>query len=542
MLSGCSVAPGLTPEVAEVVAAPVGQPLPAQEMPPAEPREFRAAWVATVGNIDWPSRPGLSGAAQRREALALLDRARSLNLNAIVLQVRPSADAIYPSALEPWTEFLSGEQGKAPWGTDEPAWDPLAFWVQEAHRRGLELHAWFNPYRARHSLAKSPPVAPHVALTKPELVRRYGDMLWLDPGEPGAAAHTLAVVLDVVRRYDIDAVHIDDYFYPYPVSVDGVEQPFPDDSAWVRAQLSGGAGAARDAWRRASVNNLVKALHEAIHQSKPHVRFGISPFGIGRPDRRTPEMVGFSQYDKLYADVELWLEEGWLDYLAPQLYWQIEKVGQAFPVLLNYWAAANAARPAARGGPRHLWPGLFTSLVRSNPAEALSARAWPAREVLDQVQVLRRSGGAGAAGRSTAQGAAAGAGNAGAGNAGAGPNATGHIHFSMGALMQDRDGVATALALGPYAQAALPPATPWLDATPPPTPQLALAPLRILPPAGRNAPALRHALWRRKAGVWRLSLMGPEERVIAPEGADALVLAAISPTGVLSARLGLRWP
>ncbi len=549
------------------------------ELPAAEPREFRAAWVATVGNIDWPSRPGMSGAALRREAVTLLDRARALNLNAIVLQVRPSADAIYPSALEPWTEFLSGEQGKAPWASDEAAWDPLAFWVQEAHRRGLELHAWFNPYRARHSMAKSAPAAPHLALSKPELLRRYGDMLWMDPGEPAAAAHTLAVVLDVVRRYDIDGVHIDDYFYPYPISVDGVEQPFPDDASWARSQLAGGAGqpTTRDAWRRAQVNRLVKALHEAIHQAKPSVRFGISPFGLGRPDRRTPDMQGFSQYDKLYADVELWLEEGWLDYLAPQLYWQIEKQGQAFPLLLSYWTAANAARPAARGGPRHLWPGLFTSQIRNNPAEAFSARAWPARELLDQVQVLRRGAAAqavsqpvsqpvsSAASQGTSlgaiqvatQGAIQGASAPSAASAPSTaqaitPGATGHIHYSMVALLQDREGVATLLATGPYAYAALPPATPWLDDNVPPLPRLARLPpaagggaerLRILPSTdGRQAEPLRHALWRRSAGVWRLSLLGRDERVLAAEGADAIVLAALSRTGVLSPRLSLRWP
>ncbi len=546
VFTGCSAAPELTPEVPSAATVVAGPALPDLQMPPPEPREFRAAWVATVGNIDWPSRPGLNAATLRREVLALLDRARALNLNALVLQVRPSADAIYPSALEPWAEFLSGEQGKPPWAADEAPWDPLAFWVQEAHRRGLELHAWFNPYRARHSLAKSAPSATHVAVAKPELVRRYGEMLWLDPGEPAAAAHTLAVVLDVVRRYDIDGVHLDDYFYPYPVSVDGVEQPFPDDAPWARAQLAGGESG-RDAWRRSHVNNLVKALYEAIHQAKPQLRFGISPFGLGRPDRRTSEMVGFSQYDKLYADVERWLEEGWLDYLSPQLYWQIEKVGQAFPVLLNYWAAANAARPAARGGPRHLWPGLFTSQVRANPAEAPSARAWPAREVLEQVQVLRRAAGAVASTGAPATQATPPTAGPSAATASV-PGATGHIHFSMAALMQDRDGVATLLSMGPYAQAALPPATPWLDADPPPTPRLVRVAaagaerLRILPGAdSRRAAPLRHALWRRSAGVWRLSLLGPDERLIAPEGADAFVLAAISPTGVLSPRVGLRW-
>jgi uncharacterized lipoprotein YddW (UPF0748 family) len=167
----------------------------------APPREFRAAWVATVANIDWPSRPGLPAAAQQAEALALLDRARAIGLNAIVLQVRPAADALYASALEPWSEVLSGTQGRPP----DPPYDPLAFWIGHAHRRGLQLHAWFNPYRARHGRARGPLAATHIALRRPELVRRYDGLLWLDPGEPDAATHTLAVVADVLRRYDSTA-------------------------------------------------------------------------------------------------------------------------------------------------------------------------------------------------------------------------------------------------------------------------------------------------------------------------------------------------
>ncbi len=291
LVSGCA-ATGSGPSSSAAAGADVANAaanagtaagLPAHEMPPAAPREFRAAWVATVVNIDWPSRPGLPSDVQQAQALLLLDRARDIGLNAIVLQVRPAGDALYASALEPWSEYLSDTQGRAP----QPGYDPLSFWVEQAHRRGIELHAWFNPYRARHSAAKSALVAPHLARTRPEAVKVYGDQQWMDPGEAAAADRTLAVVADVVRRYDIDGVHIDDYFYPYPVQKDGVDQPFPDDPAWLR-YLQGGGTLVRDDWRRDKVNRLVQPKHRSVNQIKPWVRYGISPFGQGRPDRRPP--------------------------------------------------------------------------------------------------------------------------------------------------------------------------------------------------------------------------------------------------------------
>ncbi|MBL8314882.1 MAG: family 10 glycosylhydrolase [Rubrivivax sp.] len=480
--------------------SPEGAPLPAAaDLPPPEPREFRGVWVATVANIDWPSKPGLSGAAQRDEAIALLDRARSIGLNAVVLQVRPAADAIYPSTLEPWSEYLSGEQGRAPQLAGEPAWDPLAFWVHEAHRRGLELHAWLNPYRARHSTAQSPLAAAHIGVRRPALVKAYGDMLWMDPGEPEAAAHTLAVVADVVRRYDVDGVHIDDYFYPYPVKVGEAELPFPDDRAYAGHLLAGGA-LARDDWRRANVNSLVEKLRQTVQAIKPQVRVGISPFGLGRPDRRPPGVSGFSQYDKLYADVEGWLHNGWLDYLAPQLYWPIAREGQPFPVLLDAWLAENPMR-------RHIWPGLFTSQVTRG--EPLGPRAWPAREILDQVLLQRTR-----------------------------PEATGHIHFSMAALMQDRDGITTLLQMGPYAQPALVPATPWLDDQPPPAPMLRWAGARVLIEPAAGEAASRWAVWRRARGVgssWRFEVLGGSERSLDPQGAEVLAVAAVDRVGNVSA-------
>ncbi len=535
-LSGCAAlapdntrAPVVTPAPTSALqpTSTTPPPPPSPDVPPPAPREFRAAWVATVSNIDWPSAPGLSAAVQRNEALALLDRAKAIGLNALILQVRPAADAIYPSALEPWTEYLSGEQNKAP---GDASWDPLAFWVQQAHQRGLELHAWINPYRARHSAAKSPLVASHIAVRRPDLVKRYGDMLWMDPGEPDAAAHTLAVVADVVRRYDIDGLHIDDYFYPYPVPVPGVagltvaagatvassgpsaaDLPFPDDESYARYRLSGGA-LARDDWRRANVDALVEAMHRTVHAVKPWVRFGVSPFGVGKPTLRPAGVVGFSQYDKLYADAELWLAQGWLDYLAPQLYWQIAREGLQFPVLLDYWLAQNPAQ-------RHVWPGLFSSQVGRN---------WPAREIVEQIAVQRSRAAAG-----------------------------GHIHFSMVALQQDRDGLATLLQSGPYRQAALVPATPWLASTSPGArhgaPRWSVVGTRVhiepamdassgaaLPtaaapppaPAPAQSPTL-WAVWRRVGSDWRFAVLPGGERRIDIAGAQLITVSAVDRLGQL---------
>jgi uncharacterized lipoprotein YddW (UPF0748 family) len=511
VLVACAVVPTATnapPQqpATPAVAAAAPPVLPAAEMPPAEPREFRAAWVATVANIDWPSKPGLSPDTQRAEALAILNKAQAIGLNALILQVRPSGDSIYPSALEPWTEYLTGAQGRAP----EPAWDPLAFWVEQAHQRGLELHAWFNPYRARAAPAKTPQAPNHLAMRRPELVKPYGDLLWMDPGEPEAAAHTLAVVADVVRRYNIDGVHIDDYFYPYPISqvvgTDSVELNFPDDESYARYKLGGGA-LARDDWRRSNVDDMVKRLYSTVHSVKPWVRVGVSPFGVGKPDKRPPGVTGFSQYDKLYADAEKWLENGWMDYLAPQLYWQIDRPGLQFPVLLDYWLAENPAK-------RHVWTGLYTSrITKGEPGTVLNTQVWPAREVLDQLSIMRSR-----------------------------PAANGHIHFSMVALMQDRDGIATLLQFGPYAQPALVPATPWLDGQAPAAPQLRAngKTIAITPAAGEAAE--RFAVWRRLQGQWKLAVLPGSQRSFDPAGADAVVVSAVDRVGNTSARSVLKVP
>jgi uncharacterized lipoprotein YddW (UPF0748 family) len=396
--------------------------------PPPPGREFRAAWVATVANIDWPSRPGLSSRQQQQELISLLDRAAQLNLNAIVFQVRPHCDALYASPLEPWSEYLTGAMGQAP----QPYYDPLEMAVREAHLRGLELHAWFNPYRASHPSGHSELAADHISRLKPHVVREYGKYLWLDPGEPEAAEHSLAVILDVVRRYDVDGVHFDDYFYPYPIK-DEQDQPipFPDDRSWQQAQAAGET-LSRDDWRRQNVDRFIARAYREIKKEKPWVKFGVSPFGIWRPGH--PEGIhGFDAYASLYADSRKWLAEGSLDYFTPQLYWKIGSSGQSYPVLLKWWRRQNKLE-------RHLWPGNFTSRV-ANP----DSGDWPVDEIIHQIEVTRQQ-----------------------------PGASGNVHFSMKALLEDRGGMAEALATGPYQKPALVPASTWLGNQSPATPEARL--------------------------------------------------------------------
>lgn len=395
--------------------------------PPPIRREFRAAWVATVANIDWPSKPGLSTAEQKAEMIALLDDAVRLNLNAIILQVRPSCDALYDSKLEPWSEFLTGKMGQAP----QPYYDPLEFAIEQAHSRGIELHVWFNPYRTRSTGNNKPAAENHISRTHPEIVKQYGDYHWMDPGEPLAFEHTMAVVRDVVERYDIDGIHMDDYFYPYPVTVEEKEGektvnelvPFPDDPSWEKAQAAGNT-LKRNDWRRENINRLVRQMHEDVRKLKPWVKFGISPFGIGRPGK-PPQIEGFDQYESLYADTQKWFQEGWVDYLTPQLYWKIGPPEQSYAALLHWWHGQNKAK-------RHLWPGNFTSrLMRGNDRDR--KLIWSSDELIAQIWVTRAQKGA-----------------------------SGNVHFSMKALSRNAAGIADALLEGPYREPALIPESPWL--------------------------------------------------------------------------------
>jgi len=283
--------------------------LAAQDPPPVA-REFRAVWVATVGNIDWPSKPGLSTWDQQRELLAILDRSAALNLNAVVFQIRPGADALYASPYEPWSQFITGRQGRGP----EPPWDPLAFAVEQAHKRGLELHAWFNPYRAAYS-RDTLNSRTHISRTDPGLVREYGRYLWMDPGDAEVRRRSVRAVVDVVKRYDVDGVHIDDYFYPYPENdAQGKPIVFPDSVTYARYRKGGGK-LARDDWRRDNVDKLVEQFYKSVHAAKPYVKVGVSPFGIWRPGNPA-QIKGFDAYAQIYADSKKWLVNGWADYFG----------------------------------------------------------------------------------------------------------------------------------------------------------------------------------------------------------------------------------
>ena len=339
--------------------------------PPKPLREFRGVWVATVANIDWPSKPGLTTADQKKELLVILDRCVQLRLNAVLFQVRPACDAMYASKLEPWSEYLTGTMGRAP----SPFYDPLEFAVSEAHKRGLELHAWFNPYRAHHYQSISPISANHISKTRPYLVRHYGKYLWLDPGEREVQDYSLSVVMDVVKRYDIDGVHFDDYFYPYDEkNAAGRTVDFPDEASWRKYGAKGKLG--RDDWRRANVNQFVERVYQSIKAAKPWVKFGISPFGIWRPGFPAP-VKGYDAFAKIYADSRLWLVNGWVDYFAPQLYWPIDAHDQSFPVLLDWWTQQNPKD-------RAIVAGLAAS----------SADKWKPDEIPNQIQATRRQKGA----------------------------------------------------------------------------------------------------------------------------------------------------
>ena len=399
-----------------------------QSAPPPLQREFRGVWVATVANIDWPSKPGLGSTEQQAELVKILDKAAELNLNAIIFQVRPSTDAFYQSKFEPWSSYLTGRQGRAP----APLWDPLEFAVAEAHKRGIELHCWFNPYRAQHPAQKGPVASRHISRTNPRLVKKYGDFLWMDPGEPEVQQRSLDVILDVVKRYDVDGVHIDDYFYPYKEKgADGKIMDFPDGPSWQRYRDAGGT-LERDDWRRQNVDTFIEKVYKSIKGEKPWVKFGISPFGIYRPGVPSGIKAGVDQYADLYADARKWLAEGWCDYFTPQLYWPIKQTAQSYPVLLKYWMDQNEMG-------RHIWPGNFTS--RTNPSDG----KWPTAEVINQIQTTRDSG------------------------------AGGNVHFSMKAFTADYGGITEALEAGPYKSKALVPASPWLDPKPPKAPSVTVA-------------------------------------------------------------------
>ncbi|NKZ08462.1 glycoside hydrolase family 10 protein [Actinomadura latina] len=289
-------------------------------------RQLRGMWIATVGGIDWPKDTGDSAAQQKKQFTALLDTAESMNMNAVFVQIRPNSDAFYDSPYEPWSQWITGTQGK------DPGYDVLAFMLKEAHARNLEFHAWFNPYRVsrQDDVKKLSPKSP--ARQHPDWVRKYGTGLWYDPGLPQVRDLAAKAVMDVVDKYDIDAVHFDDYFYPYPEDGD-----FPDGAAY----KAYGKGMDRGDWRRANVDALVESLSEKIHDAKPWVRFGISPFGVWRNKSSDPAgspTRALQSYDDIYADTRKWIKKGWIDYVTPQLYWPIGDPRADYAKLVAWWA------------------------------------------------------------------------------------------------------------------------------------------------------------------------------------------------------------
>jgi uncharacterized lipoprotein YddW (UPF0748 family) len=383
----------------------------------AQPRtEFRAAWVASVENIDWPSKKGLSPDSQRAEFVRLLDMHKRNGLNALVVQIRPAADALYPSSYEPWSEWLTGMQGKAP----SPYYDPLEFMIEETHKRGMEFHAWCNPYRAVYSIAKSSVSPSHITRTHPEWFLSYGGTRYFDPGNKEVQQYVTQVIRDIVHRYPVDAIHFDDYFYPYRIP--GKE--FPDDASFAKY----GNGMSKEDWRRSNVDSIIVALGQVIKEEKKYCKFGISPFGIWRNIARDPEgsntQAGQTNYDDLYADILLWLKMGWIDYVVPQLYWEFGFRHAPYEILLDWWANHTYSRQCYVG------LGIF---------KAGSTPAWRDKTLLPrEIQAYRNY-----------------------------PQVQGAVYFSSSSFATNPYGWNDSLSRHYYSYPALIPPMPWIDSVKP---------------------------------------------------------------------------
>ena len=384
----------------------------AQTLPKIE-REFRAVWIATVDNIDFPTKKTLSIAEQKAEIISDLELTKSLKMNAVIFQVRPMADAVYESKIEPWSEFLTGEMGKS-----QP-FDPLKFIIEEAHKRGILVHAWFNPYRAYHPAAKTVSEN-HISKRRPDLVRQYGKYMWLDPTDTEVQKYSLSVVLDVVKRYDIDGVHFDDYFYPYAEKDEkGNKIEFPDNAnykKYVQTALNANKNRGikrspieKDTWRRRHVNNFVASVGQEIKKIKPTVMYGISPIGVQEIN-----------YNELFADAEFWLSEGMIDYFVPQLYWKSDRKNREFPILLKNWESKNVKK-------RHVWAGIGTYKIPSKTEN------FSADEIIKQISYTREI-----------------------------QKTAGNIQFSFKSVRNDFDKIQTALKEKSYKSEAIIPASPWI--------------------------------------------------------------------------------
>lgn len=465
---------------------PVPATPPRDTTPPAIVREMRGLWIATAANIDWPSRNSLSAEQQRAELVDLLDRAAAAGFNAVIFQVRPAGDAVYDSGIEPWASLLTGTQGVS------PGYDPLSFAIEQAHARGMELHAWINPFRAGNR-ADSLDLAPtHFFRARRDVSVVYGTQLWFDPGQPDAQDHSIAVVDDIVRRYDVDAIHVDDYFYPYQQKdAQGRPMDFPDGASYAMW----GGGLSRDDWRRSNIDRFVERMYREVHAIKPAVKVGLSPFGIWRPGY-PPGTTGLDAYASIYADSRKWLQEGWADYLAPQLYWPIASTGQSFPALLDWWFEQSTA-----SRPRHVWPGLAAYRVSDGTASAFSAG-----EIADQIRLTRTR-----------------------------TLGTGHILYNATATLKRAAGPVANSVAPLYAGRAVVPAMPWLDAAPPGTPSIAVngRSVRISPAAGEAA-RWWYVRWRSGSGWTTRVIFGDQRSLTLEPAPNRVMVNAVDRAGNVS--------
>lgn len=333
-------------------------------------RELRALWVSTVFGLDFPSSTTLTPAEAASELEAIVDVAAAAGMNALFFQVRTESDALYASAIEPWSRFLSGTQGVS------PGYDPLALLIASAHAKGIEVHAWMNPYRALVTAGTG--TAPnHVSNAFPDAAILYNNAVTMNPADSRVRERIVSAVRELVKSYDVDGVVFDDYFYPYPAGT-----PFPDDASY-DAYVTGGGTLAKSDWRRANVDGLVSAVSAGIRAEKAWVRWGVAPFGIYRPGM-PPGVVGLDAYEELACDSIHWIDQQWVDYLAPQIYWTTTSAGQPFESLVDWWA--SKAKPE-----RPIVPSLALHKLGTTPE-------WTTSEYATQIALVRAQP-AGAAGQ-----------------------------------------------------------------------------------------------------------------------------------------------
>lgn len=386
--------------------------------------EMRGAWVSTVGNIDWPSKKNLTPDQQRAEFVQIIANLKAIGLNAVFVQVRPAGDAFYPSEYDPWSEYLTGKQGQAP----VPFYDPLKFMIEETHRQGLEFHAWINPYRMVMDVSRSSVAESHVTKLHPDWFVHYGKQMIFNPGIPEAVKYITGVVRDIVNRYDVDGIHMDDYFYPYQE-----HGAFHDENAYQKY----GNGMSLADWRRSNCNNLIESIHNAIVADNPMVKFGVSPFGIYRNKSSLyvdgSNTSGSQAYDELYADILLWLKNGWVDYIAPQLYWEIGHARADYATLLNWWSSHMYGKQL------YIGEGIY----RANEASMRSV--WRGTtEFPKHIQMERALGN----------------------------KVQGEILFSTKDILKNPNGWADSLSLHYYRKPAIVPPMDWIDKNQPEAPEI----------------------------------------------------------------------